>query len=96
VTLDLARISSLPRLPAAAPTRGDGSAAPHAEKVTLSEEGRQARRELGPVPRGNVRWYRAAFLPRPTRPAPSTDSMPARSMHAGVAAYRRAMAYAAV
>ena len=85
----------MPALPAAAPTRGDGSAATHAEKVTLSEEGRQAKRELGPVPRGNVRWYRAAALPLPSRPTPPTDSMPARAMHSGVAAYRRAMAYAA-
>jgi hypothetical protein len=100
VTSDLARIGSLPALPAAARARGDGlaAAAAHAEKVTLSAEGREGRqsnREIGPVPRGTVRWYRAACLPRPPRPAPPADPAPGHATHSGVAAYRRAMARAA-
>jgi hypothetical protein len=98
VTLDLARIGSPTALPATVQALGDGSAAAaaHAEKITLTAEGRQANRETGPVPRGNVRWYRAACLPRPPRPAPSTDPAPGHATHSGVAAYRRAMAMAAV
>lgn len=96
VTLDLARIGSPTTLPAAGRAHGDGpaAAASHAEKVTLTAEGRQANREAGPVPRGNVRWYRAACLPRPLRPAPSADPAPGDPTHSGVAAYRRAMAMA--
>ncbi len=98
MTLDLARIGSLTALPAAAPARDDETAATaaHAERITLSAEGRQASRERGPVPRGNVRWYRAACLPVLPRPAPPSAA-PARAhvIHAGVAAYRRAMATAA-
>ena len=98
VTLDLARIGSPTILPAAGRAHGDGSAAAasHAEKITLTAEGRQANRQVGPVPRGNVRWYRAACLPRPLRPAPSADPAPGDVTHSGVAAYRRAMAMAPV
>jgi len=96
VTLDLTRIGSLTAPPAAAPARDDGAAAAaHAERITLSEDARQSSRQLGPVPRGNVRWYRAAHLPRTPRPAPSADRAPVHAMHAGVATYRRAMARAA-
>jgi len=97
VTLDLARIGSSAALPAAVHAPGDGAAAAaaHAEKVTLSAEGRQANRDAGPVPQGSVRWYRAACLPRPLRPAPSAAPAPGHATHSGVAAYWRAMAMAA-
>ena len=75
MTLDLARIGSPTGLPAAAHARDDGSAAAvaHSERVTVSAEGRQASRELGPPPKGNVRWYRAATLQPPARPAPANE-----------------------
>jgi len=97
VTLDLVPISSPTALAAAGHARADGSPAEaaHAEKITLTAEGRQANREAGPVPRGTVRWYRAACLPRPLRTAPPTDPAPGHPTHSGVAAYRRAMARAA-
>ncbi|GEJ58523.1 hypothetical protein [Anaeromyxobacter diazotrophicus] len=92
MTLDLARIGALPALPAAAPADGEAArAATHAEKVTLTAEAREASRGAAPVPRGTVRWYRAARS-RPPAPPPSRAPAPERATHAGVAAYRRAMA----
>jgi hypothetical protein len=97
VTLDLARIAHQTALPAA-PGREDGGAvaAAYAEKVTLTGEARAASHRAGPVPRGTVRWYRAARVARSTSAAaPGARSLQTRAMHAGVAAYRRALASAA-
>ena len=96
MTLDLARIGPLIALPAAATARDDSGAwlGAHSEKITLSAAARDASRAAAPVPQGTVRWYRAARSSRPSVPAPAPGG-PARATHAGVAAYRRAMASAA-
>jgi hypothetical protein len=98
MTLDLARIARQTALPAAPPREDGGAlaAAAHAEKVTLTGQARAASHRAGPVPRGTVRWYRAARVARSTSAvAPDAPSPPTRAIHAGVAAYRRAIASAA-
>lgn len=97
MTLDLTRIGSPLALPPAAQARDEAaSPAAHAERVTLSAAGREASGASAPVPRGNVRWYRARRRAQPAETAAPAASPAGRAVHAGVAAYRRTLATAAV